>query len=314
MKIAIIGGGLCGLYLGLKLSKENEVFLFEKKEKIEGKACSSLFSQRIFKFLPFAKKFIQNEIHFCLIHFPNKTIKLIFHHPFFVFNRKELENQLFKLAKENGVNFYFSTKITLKTLKVFEEKFDRIIGCDGACSITRQYLKIKKPSFFLGIQGFLLKSEKRNWVETWPTKNGFFWKIPRGKEVEYGIIEDPKVAKKMFEEFTKKLNLKLENIKSALIPKDLSLPKNQKITLCGDALGLVKPWSGGGVIWGLIGSEILIKNFPDFLKYEKEIRQFFLKQIIFGKLVKKLVYFLGFNFPKLLPSFVKIDGDFLLNF
>lgn len=312
MKIAIIGGGICGLYLALKLSKNHQVFLFEKKERVGGKACSALFSQRIFKFLPFAKNFVKNKIRFCLIHFPRKTIKLTFKIPFFVFEREKIENYLFELGKKNEINFYFSCPITIETLKFFEKEFDRVIGCDGACSIVREYLKIRKPSFYLGIQGFLLEKEKKDFVETWPTKNGFLWKIPRNENIEYGIIEEPKIAEKVFREFLKERGLNLKNIKSALIPRNFFVPKNQKITLCGDALGLVKPWSGGGVIWSLTASEILLRTFPDFLRYHGELKKFFLKHIFFSKLVKKLVYFLGFKFPLFLPKNSNIDGDFLM--
>jgi hypothetical protein len=61
-----------------------------------------------------------------------------------------------------------------------------------------------------------------------------------------------------------------------------------------------------------MSANLLLKNFPDFLKYQKETKKFFLLNASFSKLAKKLVYFLGFNFPHLLPSKCKIDGDFLI--
>ncbi|MCK4474188.1 hypothetical protein KAU40_02915, partial [Candidatus Parcubacteria bacterium] len=121
----------------------------------------------------------------------------------------------------------------------------------------------------------------------------------------------PKLARKTFEEFLNKNNLNLVKSGTGLIPQGLIIPKNSFITLCGDAAGLTKPWSGGGVIWGLTAADILLKNFPDFLKYKKEIKKFFLLQIIFSKIIKKVVYFLGFKTPWLLPKKYTIDGDFL---
>jgi len=97
-----------------------------------------------------------------------------------------------------------------------------------------------------------------------------------------------------------------------LIPQGLMIPESEKITLCGDAAGLTKPWSGGGVIWGLTSAEILLKNFPDFLKYQKEMKKTFLPKIIFSKIATKIVYLLGFNFPWILPKNVKIESDFLI--
>lgn len=306
MKVAIIGAGISGLYLAWKLSeKKNEVVVFEKESELKRKACSGLISERIFKFVPESKKLIENKIKFVLIHFPKKTLKINFKKDFFVVDSFELKKILFSLAQKSGAKIFFGHSIY--TLPI---GFEKIIGCDGANSNVRKILKLKKPNFYLAIQGFLEERENSNFVETWPTKYGFLWKIPRKNETEYGIIEKTKRARKIFEEFLKKRNLKRLN--SAIIPQGFSIPKNKKITLCGDAAGLTKPWSGGGIIWGLMAAEILLRNFPDFLNYQKEMKMFFPLNILISKLAKKIIYFFGFNFPFLLPKKFKIDGDFLI--
>jgi len=104
----------------------------------------------------------------------------------------------------------------------------------------------------------------------------------------------------------------MENIKSALIPQGLIIPKSNSFTLCGDAAGLTKPWSGGGVIWGLTAAELILKSFPDFLKSQREIKRRFWLEIAVSKLIIKAVYFLGFHLPVFLPKSVKIDGDFTI--
>jgi flavin-dependent dehydrogenase len=314
MRVAIIGASISGLYLSWKLSeRDNEVLVFEKKEKIGGKTCSGLFSERIFEFIPDLKKLIKNEINFCKVHFPKKTLHLYFKKKFFVFERFEVDNFLKNLAEGSGAKIFLGKSISLSNLQDLEKDFDRIIGCDGANSIVRDFLKLPKPKFYLGIKGIENKENFLNFVETWPTKSGFLWKIPRGKEIEWGIMEEPKVAKEIFENFLKKEKIKLEKIESAIIPQGMVIPKNEKITLCGDAVGLTKPWSGGGVIWGLMAANLLLKNFPDFLKYQKKMKRFFFLNFSFSKLAKKLVYFLGFNFPALFPKKAKIDGDFLID-
>ena len=115
-----------------------------------------------------------------------------------------------------------------------------------------------------------------------------------------------------FDKFITEKKLHLERINSAVVSQGLVIPFNPKVTLCGEAAGLTKPWSGGGVIWSLMGAEILLKNFPDFLKYKKELKKFFLPNIIFSKIAKKMVYFLGFKFPWVLPKNYQIEGDFLM--
>ena len=309
MTIAIIGAGITGLYLAWKLvEKGHQVTVFEKKEKIGKEACSGLFSERILDFIPESQKLIQNQIEYCLIHFPKRTLKIKFSGKFLVVNRFELDNLVAKLAENSGAKIILKSQINSPP-----EGFDKIIGCDGQNSIIRKSLGLPSPTYRLAIQGFFSRSDSSaTFVEAWPHKQGgFIWKIPRGKKTEYGIISNPKGAELLFEEFLKINNLKLERLNSAIIPQGLIIPVHPSITLCGDAAGLTKPWSGGGVVWDLIAADILLKNFPDFLRYQKEIKKFFLPKIIFSKILTSIVYFLGFKMPWLLPRNIKIESDFL---
>jgi electron-transferring-flavoprotein dehydrogenase len=307
--VAIVGAGIIGLYLAWKLSeKGHQVTIFEKKEKIGKKACSGLFSERILEFIPQSKKLIQNQIESALIHFPKKTLTIKFSKKLLVMSHFELDNLVADLAENSGVKIILNHRVSS-----LPKEFDRIIGCDGPNSIIRKNLGLSEPKHLLAIQGFISKSDSSTFfVETWPQKQGFIWKIPRGEETEYGIISNSKETKTLFENFLKKNNLQPSELESAIVPQGFLIPKHSLITLCGDSAGLTKPWSGGGVIWGLTSAEILLKNFPDFLKYQKEMKTTFLPKILFSKIVTKIVYFLGFNFSWILPKNIKIESDFLI--
>lgn len=330
MKVAIIGAGICGLYLAWKLSeKGHKVLVFEKKERIGNDVCSGLFSQRILEFIPESRKLIQNEIKFVLLHFPKKTVTVRFSKNFFVMNHFELDKLTDSLAQKAGAEIVLNHNISSipeelgPSSSVKGEGFDRIIGCDGANSFVRRSLGLPEPKYRLGIQGFTearplsasgeqFSASSVDYVEIWPCKNGFIWKIPRGNEIEYGIVAEPKSAKMIFDNFLGKNNILLERTRSKIVPQDLIIPSNVSITLCGDASGLTKPWSGGGVIWGLKAAEILLKTFPDFLAYRKSVKRFFSPKIIFSKTAVKLVYFLGYKMPWFLPKKTRMESDFLL--
>ena len=307
-KVAIIGAGICGLYLAWKLSeKGHKVTVFEKNGKVGNQVCSGLFSQRILKFIPESRKLIQNKINYVLLHFPKKIVNVRFSKNFFIISHFELDKLTADLAQRAGAEIVLNHNIFS-----IPEGFDRIIGCDGPNSFIRKSLGLPEPSYRLGILGFVKKPSSLDYVETWPCQNGFIWKIPRGNEMEYGIVSNPKSAKKIFENFLRKNKISLERIKSKIVSQGLIIPSNPSITLCGDAAGLTKPWSGGGVVWGLTAAEILLKTFPDFLRYKRAIKRFFLPKIILSKTAIKFVYFLGYKMPLLLPKKNKMESDFLV--
>ncbi len=321
MRVCIVGCGIVGSYLAWRLSEEHDVTVFEKNKRIGEKACSGLVSKRIWDFIPRNNELIENTIEEAYVHFPKKRVILDFYPRMFVINRKKLDQYVASLAEKNGAKIFLNSEVkkvyflkkkrpqVLVSGKVIE--FDYLIGCDGFFSIVRKTLKIKDPDYILGIYCYVNKKDESKKVDVFPLKNGFAWKIPRGKKIEYGLLELPEVAKSEFKKFCKRKKVKIKKVYSAPIPYGLVKAAKDRVALCGDSIGLTKPLSSGGIMWGLIASEILVENFPDFKKYEEELQEFFEPKIFFSKLGDKLARFLALHLPWLLPKRISFDSDII---
>ncbi len=319
-RVGIVGCSINGSYLAWKLSKENEVIVFEKNKFIGEKPCSGLISERIWNFIPKNEKLIENFIDEAIVHFPNKDVKLKFHPRMLVMNRKLLDQYVSKLAKENGANILLNNEV--KKVYFFKDKkpqiladkvyeFDYLIGCDGFNSIVRKAIGIKEPKYKLGIYTYKSKKNKSNFVDVYPSENGFAWIIPRGSSVEYGLLEDVDKAKDKFNKFCKSKKIKPDKIYSHIIPEGLVKAEAGKVALCGDAIGLTKPTSNGGVIWGLTACNFLLKNFPNFKKYDNDIKRFFEPKIFYSKATLLAGKFLVKRLPSIIPKEMWFDGDMM---
>ena len=311
MKVAVIGAGPVGCYAALRLK---DVFgitpvLFDKKTK--PKPCSGLFSKRILEFIPLPESVIDNEIKEVEINFGKKKVVLNFSPELFAVNRKLFDEYLLKLAKTKAKFVNTKIKKVDKAGNVYygrtKRKFDLIIACDGALSTVRKSLSLPEPEYFLGLQFFVKRKTNSHKAITFATEHGFFWKIPRGNSTEYGIMEKPELARKKLFEFSRRLRVKPKNIEGALIPVGPITSPYDNIFLCGDAAGLCKPWSGGGIIWSFTAVEIMLRYFSNLAKASEKVKKVFEPKI---KLYKKLSTIVRKLSPLLLPK-MKIDTDWI---
>jgi len=188
IKVAVIGGGVMGLYISWKLAEAgHEVSLFDRKKEdaLGKKCCSALVSERIRQFIPFNDNCIENIITSCVINFPKGKVKLNFNPKHLALNREMLISILLDLNKKVG------TRIVLgQDIKKVPPGFDRVIGCDGALSAIRRSLDLPNPKIKYGIQAYSLIKNNSHITETFTDSEifGFSWKIPKGNMVEYGAL------------------------------------------------------------------------------------------------------------------------------
>jgi flavin-dependent dehydrogenase len=318
LKVAVVGGGVMGLYISWKLAEVgHEVSLFDKKKEdtLGKKCCSCLVSERIKQFIPLTEDCVENKISSCVINFPKGKVKLNFNPQHLALNREKLINTLLDLNKKAGTRIILGQEI-----KKVPQGFDRIIGCDGAFSVIRRSLGLPDPKIKNGVQAYSLIKNNSSITETFTSNDiyGFCWKIPKGDKIEYGVLGSQSDVKKKVDKILSIKGVERDSFSAAAVPgprfplfnAGLIFPKEKDVTLCGDAMGLTKPWSGGGIIWGLHAADILIKTFPDFNKYRKETTKFFKFKILKGQISNYLVQTVGKRFPGFLPKEMEYDNDF----
>ncbi len=316
MRIGIVGCSINGGYLAWRLAEQgNEVSVFERKAEIGNKPCSGLISERLWNFIPMEKSLIENEISFVKIHFPQKTVSVHFKQKMFANNRHSLDGYMAKLAEEAGAEILKGApveKIDVENLKIISNKkefqFDKIIGCDGSQSVVRKFLGLPEPAYRIGMYVYTNEQGSENFVDVWPTEKGFFWKIPRTDHAEWGLIDEPKTSPAAFDKFLKESKVEKSKVFSTLIPEGPIVSNNSKIVLCGDAAGLTKPWSGGGIIWGMTAANNLVKNLDSPEKYNKFVKSFFGRKIALSRVQTKLVGKFGKFLPEKFP--IAFDADF----
>lgn len=171
-----------------------------------------------------------------------------------------------------------------------------VAGCDGPRSRVRDQLGIPAPRTFLhGVLGFTGERDDGDFVDVHLTIPGFFaWRIPRGHAgVEYGLAVRPgDDAPSRFEDFLAAYGVAVDRRCSGAIP--LGTPPRTigpRGFLLGDAAGQTKPFTGGGILYGLRAADHAARTVePDdpatLGDYERAWRGDLRREIQLGRLVR----------------------------
>jgi len=326
--LIVVGGSAVGLYLAREfLKKGNSVLILERKKSVGGKVCSGLLSQHIFSLLLKSPEeilkenddLIENQFEKARLwvgdryfDFPGKA---------WLFNRQKLDEYLFQEAIRAGAEIKLEKEVVkvreeekfvfVKTKDGAEFQGKIVAGCDGVLSTVAKEVGLpKQKNLLLGVivnsqpSTFNLQLSKSNFPELFFLKDfpGFFaWKIPRKDSIEYGTALEPeKKPKERLEKWLKK-SFQFE---AALIPLyPLKKTTTKRVFLCGDSAGQIKPYTGGGLIYGFTAAQIASKtinpNDPHLEIYEKEWRKKLMREIRFGNFLRHCY---------LLPDFLKRTG------
>jgi len=325
--LVIVGGGAIGLYLA-RLCKDLDVLVIDKNRDIGNHTCSGLYSTNIQNFFQIQNDWVENKIDSAILHSPNgnqiklKKDKLAA----FVLDRDKMEKSL-----AEGVNVKLGTNleeikmdsngIVLKTNNG-EIKTKMIVGCDGANSVVAKHFGVGPKEIVNGLIALTNEINKNNYVELWFNKNltndGFLWKIPRGNSTEYGMLG----KNAQFQQLEEFFNIKNYEKRFGFIPIGTAKKTYfSRTLLMGNSVGITKPWSGGGLIYGFtcgnIASKIIYNAFKEndfsenkLKEYETEWKKQINKSINFGMIFRKIYKISG---NKRIEFFFKILGKLGVN-
>ena len=192
----------------------------------------------------------------------------------------------------NRVRVRYQTDGTMETVHG-----SMVVGCDGPGSRVRTALGLAEPAELLtGILGFDQTPDHDDFVDVHLIAPRFFaWRIPRGDAgVEYGLAAPPHTApRNRFDQFTTAYGATVGTVCSGAIP----IGPPDRVTgarglLIGDAAAQTKPFTGGGILYGMRAAdhaaETIEPDHPETLEnYEAAWRADLSREIRFGGLLRR---------------------------
>ena len=268
MRTAIIGAGFAGLMAAKELCEMEEVTVFEEHDKVGfPEHCTGIVSHRVVEAIGnVAKRNVEGYLSEFRVGTRNGAGITIKGPKRFTtkLNRAQLEKDMLEEAVSKGAVFKnkLVTNVTYDG-KVDDEKFDRVIVAEGWRADISRRLGIGHNARL--VYGVNLEVEGKTAypgsVEIWFDKDlapGFFaWVVMLDEKAVVGTASEPRKANvkdlafKVFE-IAKRRGLvegKVSKIYGGVIltgPPSLT-PYKGKVCAMGDAAGLNKPLTGGGL-------------------------------------------------------------------
>ncbi|MDT7885788.1 MAG: NAD(P)/FAD-dependent oxidoreductase [Thermoproteota archaeon] len=323
--LIIVGGGPSGLSSAIEASDNNIDILIIEEDKRVGipRHCTGIVSYEALKLIgeP-AFKSVKNKIKKAEFISPTgiKFNITLSHHKVFVLERVLFEELLLEKALKKGVKVNLGERV--KKISIEKEKVKVITnnkeyeskGIIYAASTKYKLIDVKVPKTIPAIQyEFEGEVKDQECVKIFLCKEaeGFFaWYAPSSNNTFLVGLANKYISPKlMLDKFISKKGIKgkIFGIYSGKIifdkPFDQTVFNN--VSLVGDAAGHVKPTTGGGLYYGILGAKITGKFFPKYVlkrnDYYKNIIEKFNSKYIANPLknmyeFSRIFFSLPFNF------------------
>ncbi|MGM0605326.1 MAG: geranylgeranyl reductase family protein [Halobacteriota archaeon] len=315
----VVGVGPAGARFARRAAESGyDVLALEKGELGTPLACSGHVSTDIWSYVPDAAKsdLLQNRVYGANFRLGGPDADP---HPFYkteevsnVIDRVELDRTLAECAREAGADVREGHTVT-----DVDERADRVVvtasvagtagtktfearmvaGCDGPVSRVRRSVGLAEPAEKLhGVLAFTDERDHGDYVDVHLTVPRFFaWRIPRGEAgVEYGLAAPPGTAvNELFDVLTEQYGVETDRFCSGVIP--IGPPASvttDRVFLIGDAAAQTKPFTGGGILYGMTAADCAGRHVtpdrPESLSiYEDAWREALAAEIRLGHLIRR---------------------------
>jgi geranylgeranyl reductase family protein len=313
----VVGVGPAGARFARRAAEAGyDVLALEKGEVGAPLACSGHVSTDVWGFVPDSapEELLQNRVRGARFHLGGPDSRA---YPFYkredvsnVVDRVGLDRTLADCAREAGADVREGNTVT-----GVDQRADRVVvtasagggtreftarmvaGCDGPVSRVRRETGLAEPTELLhGVLAFDGTPDDGDFVDVHLTVPRFFaWRIPRGEAgVEYGLAAPPGAdVTALFDRLQSAYGVETDRRCSGAIP--VGPPESvtgDRVFLVGDAAGQTKPFTGGGILYGMTAADAAARTVDPgdpatLADYETAWRDALAREIRLGGLVRR---------------------------
>ena len=286
----VVGAGPAGSQCAYKLGSLGYSVLQIEEHRSVGKPveCTGVVSRRVISMVKTDS--IVNRVHGAHIYFPSgKNVHVSKDEETIIIDRERFDQDVSSAAIGEGVELRMNSvfldadlhdgSITVKYRKegnVVEENAMALVGADGAGSTVRRNLypnqKVRRMVSAYQVEA-AVKMKDQDSVDVYlgsAYSRGFFgWAAPAGDLTRIGNAGFGMSRELFLNIFKKFLDPSKLSINGGLIPiRTLDRTYGERSVLVGDAGGIVKPLTGGGIYTGMLSGELAAESLN--MAYEKE--------------------------------------------
>jgi flavin-dependent dehydrogenase len=316
----VIGAGISGLSISYFLSQKGIKHEVIERKFVGYKKDTSLVCENIKKFFD-VENFVIEEFNTANFYYNEKfAFSVKSSKKMLLIDRNSFEKYIYKNIDKKFAKFNFFEEVIDVNIEKNEIitnkrkiKFDFLIDASGPSFLVGK--KFCNPKYVIAYEAIAKKVKDgiNLFFDKKISKNFFGWIVGCKNFSKIGIM-DFGMRKECFLNFLKFFNAKPKEVYGNLI--NISIPKKffgKNFAIVGEAAGIIKNFSLGGINFAIISSFLLSKYLDNLKKYERSIKKVFYSSIMKSRILRFLFKNFDIRFFKPLRFFTKsVDPDFLI--